>query len=341
MALEPRNENREVRVSQRQCQNGRADDRHGRNVERIPERAEKQIGSCEVDEVRERERRSAFLAEGDPGNRRHRPDQKDEEEQKNDRTGPPLPEARPGSHPRRDGSVVGVVQPNRSHRTIGLFCEFRRFGSLGSRRTIVLLGERGPLLLQLGLARAFLRFPTGERTLISAEDAWSSPTGIAVISVTASCRSALPCELGFFTKAAVASWIALAVSFRSASWNVMGLVEQCIHRIGARFGLLDVELDHRVQARVGEGVWISGRSLIVCGRIDRQAPDAGIEQQILPGGREQKIHKSFGAGLVGCVGHDTDIGRHDRGDAGINEFDGEARRLRREREEIDDNPVPT
>src|SRR5690606_34314534 len=152
--------------------------RHRRDIDGVPEGADEEVGPREVDEIDEGEGARALLREGDVDHRPHRNDEEEGEED-GDREGEGELPRRRGRHemPERSGRRMRTpggrgVSHGRSPewtwkrgggpageppgRDAGSARALERLFGLRLGLRIALLGEGGPLLLELGLTGALL-----------------------------------------------------------------------------------------------------------------------------------------------------------------------------------------
>ena len=131
------------KIGERQRESRGQHDRHCRNVERVPEGADEQVGSGEVGEIDERERTRALLGEGDVDHRRDRQDEEEQQEERDGGRGQGLA-GRRGDSPRarRESADRHVPEPARVSAR-----ELLRFLGLGFRLRVAVAREGRPLLL--------------------------------------------------------------------------------------------------------------------------------------------------------------------------------------------------
>ena len=216
--------------------------------------------------------------------------------------------------------------------------ELQTFLGLGLGGGVLLLGEGGPLLLELGLAGGLL-LAAGEGRARLGRGGLGVGDRHGGDQVARLLGERLGLGVVLLGECCVELVQRLGRGLQRLELEGDELVEQHVDSLVALLRQLGVEGQQALQFLVLERVGIVGRRLGVGLGAHRQAADGRLEQRLLAGRRQQELDEGLGARLVRRVGDDADIGRHQRRDRRIDELHREARALRGEGEEVDDDAV--
>ncbi len=131
-------------IGERQRESRGQHDRHCRDVERVPEGADEQVGAGEVGEIDERERARALLGEGDVDHRRDRQDEEEQQEERDGGRGQALGRRGAGDSRRRGAARERRSPCSREPARVSAR-ELLRFLGLGFRLRVALARRRPPI----------------------------------------------------------------------------------------------------------------------------------------------------------------------------------------------------